>query len=446
MDKDFTIKRPKLILIIFIVVCLFAFWGLNYKNSQEVYIDSQLIGVINDTKITPKEMEDSIKTKLEQKLGTNISLNGELVLKRAKSSKEKMLSLDEVFNQVYDKTFYKIQATSINVDGKEVAIVKNEEVAKNILGSVINKYIDPNTNIVEKTFVQDVKIEPKAVSKDQVLTQEQAQNIIDSNAVQKVEYKIQAGDTLYDVAIKYETTVDDILALNTGLTEDSILKIGQPITISAEVPFLSVKTVEKTTYKDVVKRQTEVVYDDTQYKTYRKVIEEGKDGEKEVIANLIKVNGVYQTKDIISETVLVAAVPEKVSVGTLNTPPKKAIGNFIYPVNGRVSSGYGYREDGSHKGIDILAPENTPVKASDGGVVIFSGWSSGYGNFVKIDHGNGFVTGYGHNTKNAVTVGQRVAQGEVIAYVGSTGNSSANHVHFEVIKNGLHQNPINYLK
>ena len=94
MDKDFTIKRPKLILIIFIVVCLFAFWGLNYKNSQEVYIDSQLIGVINDTKITPKEMEDSIKTKLEQKLGTNVSLNGELVLKRAKSSKEKMLSLD----------------------------------------------------------------------------------------------------------------------------------------------------------------------------------------------------------------------------------------------------------------------------------------------------------------------------------------------------------------
>ena len=78
---------------------------------------------------------------------------------------------------------------------------------------------------------------------------------------------------------------------------------------------------------------------------------------------------------------------------------------------------------------------------------MFAGWNSGgYGYMVKIDHGNGYQTIYAHNSKNAVSVGQKVAQGEVIAYVGSTGDSTGNHVHFEILKNGVSQNPLNYLK
>ena len=194
-------------------------------------------------------------------------------------------------------------------------------------------------------------------------------------------------------------------------------------------------------------KKIEKVENNKEYKNYKKVLIEGKDGSKEVTAKVIKVNGVEQKREVLSEKVIVEPKTEKVEVGTLNTPPKKAIGSFIYPVSGRLSSGYGYRWGTLHKGIDIAAPSGTPIKASDGGTVTFSGWNDGgYGYMVKINHGNGFETVYAHNSKLAVNVGQKVAQGEVIAYVGNTGNSTGNHVHFEVIKNGATQNPINYLK
>ena len=89
-----------------------------------------------------------------------------------------------------------------------------------------------------------------------------------------------------------------------------------------------------------------------------------------------------------------------------------------------------------HEGVDIAVPSGTPVHAAAAGTVIHAGWLGGYGNLVVVDHGNGISTAYAHNTSVAVAVGQQVAQGDVIAYSGSTGNSTGPHVHFEVRVNG----------
>jgi murein DD-endopeptidase MepM/ murein hydrolase activator NlpD len=98
-----------------------------------------------------------------------------------------------------------------------------------------------------------------------------------------------------------------------------------------------------------------------------------------------------------------------------------------------------------HEGIDISVASGTPVVASATGTVIHSGWLGGYGNLVVIDHGNGLSTAYAHNSALAVVVGQQVAQGEVISYAGTTGNSSGPHVHFEVRVNGTAVDPLGYL-
>lgn len=122
-------------------------------------------------------------------------------------------------------------------------------------------------------------------------------------------------------------------------------------------------------------------------------------------------------------------------------------GRFLRPVvGGTISSPFGPRSSGFHKGMDIAVPNGTPIYAADDGVVKFSGWNStGFGNLVIIDHGDGFLTYYAHCSSLYVSAGQSVTKGQNICAVGLTGNTSGYHVHFEVRYNGTSVNPMNYL-
>ncbi len=123
----------------------------------------------------------------------------------------------------------------------------------------------------------------------------------------------------------------------------------------------------------------------------------------------------------------------------------------IWPVNGIITSYFGYRSSPYgygrelHQAIDIAAPYGTPVVATGDGTVVFAGWKGGYGKVVIIDHGYGFRTVYGHNSKLVVHVGDEVKRGQIIAYVGSTGRSTGPHLHYEVIVNGRRENPLRYM-
>ena len=126
-------------------------------------------------------------------------------------------------------------------------------------------------------------------------------------------------------------------------------------------------------------------------------------------------------------------------------------GVLSWPCNGPITSPYGYRVHpifGTtiyHSGIDIGVDYGTPIHAADSGTVIYAGWISGYGNAVIIDHGNGMQTLYGHNQSLNVSEGQSVSKGQVIAFAGSTGNSTGPHCHFEVQVNGSAVDPMGYL-
>lgn len=123
----------------------------------------------------------------------------------------------------------------------------------------------------------------------------------------------------------------------------------------------------------------------------------------------------------------------------------------IWPTSGDVTSRFGWRGSpwgwGSdwHPGIDIANDYGTPIVSTADGEVVYSGWYSGYGKLIQIDHGNGIVTLYGHNSELLVNVGTRVKKGEVIAYMGSTGNSTGTHCHYEIRVNGTAVNPANFL-
>jgi murein DD-endopeptidase MepM/ murein hydrolase activator NlpD len=126
-----------------------------------------------------------------------------------------------------------------------------------------------------------------------------------------------------------------------------------------------------------------------------------------------------------------------------DTTPSAA--GFIWPVNGPVTSGFGMRWGRMHEGIDIGVGYGTPIHAAAAGRVVYAGWMSGYGNLVAIDHGGGVSTAYGHQSSIAVSVGQVVAQGQTVGYVGCTGHCFGPHLHFEVRINGTPVDPLGYL-
>ena len=164
-------------------------------------------------------------------------------------------------------------------------------------------------------------------------------------------------------------------------------------------------------------------------------------------------NGVEQERTINSTDVHSQPVTEVIAVGTKPRPKTMATGKFIWPIYGKITSGYGNRyifgSYSNHSGIDIAGSYGAPIVASDGGKVTFAGTGTGsywsYGKYVVIDHENGLQSIYGHCSSLCVKAGERVYQGQVIAKVGSTGRSTGNHCHFQIKENGTTVNPYNYL-
>ena len=166
---------------------------------------------------------------------------------------------------------------------------------------------------------------------------------------------------------------------------------------------------------------------------------------------LMEANGLADPRDLRVGQMLVIPVEGVASASSFGIPdewvmPPRADRQFAWPVAaGVVSSPFGIRNGVMHDGVDISAPVGTPVDAADDGVAIFTGHMNGYGNVVLLEHSGGYVTVYGHNYRNLVHEGQRVARGQQIAEIGATGRASAPNLHFEVRYENHAQNPLAYL-
>ena len=222
---------------------------------------------------------------------------------------------------------------------------------------------------------------------------------------------------------------------------------------------LQVKVVKTVRYTEAVDYTIKTVYREDKPVTYSRVTTKGVEGSKAVVAEDTYINGVAAGRKIISETVTKQPVTQVVEKGIkrVNSSSGSAItqgdgvtrGKMTWPVPICRNMSRGYRAN--HYAIDIA---NGPVKvlgkpavAADGGKVIqaATGWNGGYGNVVKIQHSNGLITVYAHLQSIKVVKGQQVSRGQTIGLVGNTGNSRGPHLHFEVIKNGVKVNPLNYV-
>ena len=193
---------------------------------------------------------------------------------------------------------------------------------------------------------------------------------------------------------------------------------------------LRVRTVSQVTETEEVAYDTLVVEDDTLY-TDESYITKGQTGQREVVSQVICVNGEPQLVKTLSSQITLEPQDAVLHMGTQERP------EFIWPASGTMTSGYGYRTlfgaTKLHNGIDIAGASGTAILAARAGTVVYAGWdNSGYGNLVVIEHDNNTHTYYAHNSAIYVSVGDTVEQGETIAAMGATGRVTGVHCHFEI--------------
>ncbi len=248
--------------------------------------------------------------------------------------------------------------------------------------------------------------------------------------IKDIVYTIKEGDTLSGIAINYDTTVKAIKASNNFNSD--FIKIGQKI----KIPKTGIgggddKNVYSTIYHEVHRGDVLSILS----KKY------GVDVETIKLANNLKNDVIYLGQNL--------AIPHLKR--DVNQPFHLLKGAFIWPVIGRISSSYGYRNHpirGNrhfHGGIDIAVPLGTRIRAAASGTVVQSGYINGFGKTVVINHGDGIKTLYAHNSRLLVRAGTHVSLGQVIAQAGSTGTSTGSHLDFRIYKNEKTVNPIIYL-
>nr|WP_272495825.1 M23 family metallopeptidase [Bacillus pinisoli] len=439
--------------------------GIGINTVYHVYVNKERIGTIDNKKIVEQYIEDREKQLLEENPNITFGLDDNVVYVEEKVFRSNVNN-QQVLQLLSDKLQIVAEAYSIVVNEEPVAFLDSKEGAEEVIKSMKLQYVSEEvlselesrdadatlptltvgqSRILDVTFNEKVSVSEQKVSPNEILTVEEAVTYLTKGALEEQKYQVQDGDVLGSIATKHDLSLDELLALNSGLKEDSLIKPGQELNVTALKPFLNVIVKEETYSSQSIPFGTEIVENKDKPKGEKKVKQEGQNGEKLVNSITTRQNGSVIEQETISEEVVKEPIAKIVEKGT-KVIPSRGTGSFAWPaVGGYISSYMGYRWGRMHKGIDIARPSNRSILAADNGTVVQASYDGGYGNRIVINHNNGIKTTYSHLSSMSVSVGQTVQRGQAIGVMGATGNSTGIHLHFEVYKNGSLQNPMDYI-
>lgn len=441
------------------------------QTIYHVYSDDLYLGTVsNKDKVEAVIAEKIAASKKQIKDLDLIYTENQLSLVPEQLLSDEPNSNDEkVFNYLETDFELNVEASALKINDKIVTYLENEEKVADVIQSLKLKYVSEEelqqleeqketkeelpqlkpggTRITDVILTENIEVSQGEVTPDQVLSVSDTLTLLEKGTLEEKKYTVKEGDVLGSIAEEHKLELKQLLELNPQLTDESIIKVGDKLTVTTSKPYVDVIVEKEVSSLETIAHETEVVDDESMYKGDKKVIQDGTDGEKVSVYKISEQNGNQVAKETVSENIVKEPVKEIIHHGT-KVIPSRGTGKLIWPADGGyVSSKMGYRWGKQHKGIDIARPSNRTIKAADNGKVVSAGWNSGgYGNLVIIDHNNGIRTLYAHLDSVDVRAGQTVAQGEKIGVMGNTGNSTGVHLHFEVRKNGSMQNPLNYIQ
>ncbi len=442
---SFRTFHPLLFLALAAILGVAAVIPTVYTPSYQVSIDGEPIGIVA-SQASFEATLDRVETRATAILGYDYHMEGDITYDFTLTKRGDIPSATTLEPALFDRIGDVMKSYVLLVNGKVVGASENESDLEELLEAVKASYTTENT--VSAEFTDNVVITRQYISSDVEQDLDAMKTTLTSNTNGETTYEVQAGDTFMALALDNGMTMSELEALNPGVDINKLM-IGQVLNIKEETPFLSVQTVDHVTYTESIAIPVREVEDSSMYKGDTKVLSAGSEGSQQVTADVTYVNGKETGREVTSTTVLTQPTEKVVAVGTKEKPSWVATGSLQWPVYGNITSYFGYRSIfGSyslHRGIDISCSYGTAISAADGGTVTFAGWNGTYGQLVVIDHGNGYVTYYAHNSSLLVSVGDKVYKGQTIAKAGSTGRSTGTHCHFEVHVNGSLVNPLNYL-
>lgn len=304
------------VIISLIAIVAFSMFIVLRKNAVKVYVGEEYVDMLKKSKITAEDFLNTVTAQLASEVGTNVKINEEIKFVPARGSKKEFVTSEYAISKIKQIVTYKVEAAVITVDGAEILALATQEQAKEILDGIIAEYVPEGSNIVESGFVEKVETITKFVDSGTIVSKEEAIAKLTAGTSTTKDYSIVSGDTLFKIATKNSITVEDVLAANQGMTVDTKLKVGDKINLKIMVPFISVKTAESTVFTEKQEKQIEYRQDNTKPVSYKKVIQQGKDGQKEVTTQIIRINGFESEQKTVSETITVEPVTEIIVVGT----------------------------------------------------------------------------------------------------------------------------------
>ena len=417
-----------------------------YTLGAQVTYDGQDLGIVSSRRAAEKvvaELEDVTRATTGD--GGYTVDTALLTAETGVFPRRELISDDEFEETLSDTLGVVDYAYVLYVDGEKVVATTRSGALEDLLEQLKLGYETADT--VNAYFVEDVDIRQEYVESSYVMNLGYIAEILNETKEGEVTYTVTSGDSYYSIAEKYDLSVEALMKLNSGY-DPKILRVGDVLTISNAVPYLTVVNVERQRYVQDVPYQVEYTDDASMYQGEYKVTSPGVYGKADMTANVTYINGEETEREVVASVTLSQPVTEQQLRGTKERPTWYPTGSFSWPCTGILTSRFGYRSllgSTYHSGIDIGNSYGTSIYASDGGTVTYSGWMSGYGYLIIIDHGNGYQTYYGHNSSLVVSLGQKVHKGQLIARMGSTGRSTGNHCHFGIKLNGTFLNPLNYL-
>lgn len=453
----FNMALPVLALIIFGLTA--NYWN-SVTYSLKVNYNGSDIGYIQDESVFIGARELVINRIVASDLSeTDAAATDSVVLKNPEYKlalvKLNQLSDDKTIcdNLIKESKSELISACGVYINGKRICVVKNETDATGILEGILAPYKSDSKAVV--AFVDDVKLKQGLfLAGNKMWTAEELEDYLTGTS----EYTAKAGDNFWNISQEFGLTETQLNQLNPGM--GAYVHEGDTFIVSGSVNHLKVKTIITETKEEVIKYETKKMKNSSLFIGDSRVIRKGENGIDKVTELVTYIDGERVSAKEIDRTRIDDPITKKVEIGTKSTVIYSRDGSynisvskegFVWPVpNCRsVSSYYGYRNSGFHDGIDICSTATagkTIVSAKDGVVEsVQSGGSLGI--YVVINHGDGVKTEYGHCMSGSVTVsaGDHVSAGQKIARVGSTGNATGPHLHFNLIINGNNINPLNYV-
>lgn len=473
--KSYTGRSKKKILIILIPLVLLAMLCSGYivasqiKAVYQVAYNGETIGEASSPEKVKQwfqAQEDNFISRYPDiQYETNEDAFSFIEMKRFNAKAQ-----DEAIMEALQKRYViEGKGVQIDVDGQVMGIVKDQKTANEILNQIQEPYSNSKSNLKIEAlsnntkenkdnqnnsssqpslksidFVEQVEVNQIVTDPSKIITDTELIERLKGTDLKPVKYVVQAGDCVSCIAQKFNISQEVIYKNNTWIVDDFI-NIGDELDLTVIKPKLSVKTEEEYSETVTVSSGVETTYDETLRVGISKVIDPGKAGKKKITYLVSKINGEIMEETVVSTETLEKAIPKKVIQGS-KIIKGVGTGNFEWPITEpTITSKFGKRWGRLHAGTDAISSDLN-IYASDHGKVKEASYNSSYGNYVIIDHQNGYQTVYMHLSEHKVEEGDILEKGDPLGVMGTTGRSTGVHLHFEIRKGESRLNPMEFLE